>query len=158
MTLEGGKQLRARLKAIGDTRAVLKGLQIGSVEEAKRLAVPFKKTGNLQRSIQPGSLTDSSAIVQARAPYAAYIERGTGLYGPSKKKIVPRNAKTLAWRTGATRLSGRSRTQGGQPAAGWAFAKSVRGRRPTPYLLPGAKKAAKERGADVVVELWNGAA
>ena len=95
----------------------------------------------------------------ARASYARYIEAGTGIYGPRKRPIVPRTKKMLAWRTGAVTLSGRSRVKGGKEIAGWAFARSVKGRKATPFLLPGAKDALAKNGlADVVVELWNGAA
>lgn len=156
MSLGGGAQLRARLKAIGNTREFLRGLQIGTVEEAKRM-VP-RRTGHLGRNIRPSTLSERDALVVAQTPYAAYVERGTGIYGPHKKPIVPRTKKMLAWRTGATRLTGTSRTRGGRQLAGWAFARSVRGRKATPYLVPGAKKAANDRGADIVVSLWNGAA
>jgi hypothetical protein len=154
--IKGMRQLQSRLDNISDTREILLVLQRRTVEESKRLTVPFRKTGNLGRSIRPGFLSAKSAFVNAEASYAAYVEKGTGIYGPKHKPIVPRKAKVLAWRTGATTLSGRSRVKGGVEQAGWAFARSVKGRKPTPFLEPGARKAIEKSGLkDVVVKLWN---
>lgn len=154
--IHGMKQLQSRLDAISDTREILHTLQIDTVAEAKRLTVPIRKTGNLGRSIRPGFLSAKSAFVNAEASYAAYVEKGTGIYGPKHRPIVPRTKKVLAWRTGAVTLSGRSRVKDGVEQAGWAFARSVKGRRPTPFLEPGARKAIEKGGLkDVVVKLWN---
>jgi hypothetical protein len=156
-TVEGLAGLQRRLKAIGDTKALLHTLQVATVSEAQAL-VP-RKTGHLQRSIRPGALHDDYAIVEAKTPYAAYVEKGTGLYGPKKRKIVPRQASVLAWKSSGTRLSGRSRIKGGRPIAGMAFARSVRGRKATPYLIPGARKAVGKSGIKgKIVAEWNGAA
>lgn len=158
--VKGVPQLQARLKAIGDTKGLLTLLQVGTVQEAKRL-VP-RKTGNLGRSIVPGRVSATSAYVDANAKYAAFVEDGTGIYGPRKRKIVPVRASVLAWRTGGSssvRLSGRSRVIGGKEQAGWAFAQSVRGRPATPFLIPGAKNAvSRAKLGDIVVKKWNGAA
>lgn len=155
-TIRGMGDLHKRLDAIGDTKAILRTLQIDTVAEAKRLTVPFRKTGNLGRSIRPGFLSGRSAFVNAEASYAAYVEKGTGIYGPRHKPIVPRTKKVLAWRTGSVTLSGRSRVKGGQETAGWAFARSVRGRRATPFLEPGARTAVEKGGLKgIVIKLWN---
>jgi hypothetical protein len=154
--VKGMRQLHSRLENISDTKAVLLKLQLNTVEEAKRLTVPIRKTGNLGRSIRPGFLSGTKAFVNAEASYAAYVEKGTGIYGPKHKPIVPRTKKMLAWRTGAVTLSGRSRVKGGVEQAGWAFAKSVKGRKATPFLEPGARKAVERNGLkDVVIKLWN---
>lgn len=156
-TVQGLAALERRLRAIGDTKAALRALQIATVSEAQA-RVP-RKTGHLQRSIRPGRVTDDHAIVNVKAPYARYVEEGTGIYGPRHQKIVPKKASVLAWRTGQTRLSGRSRTSGGTETAGWAFARSVRGRKATPYLIPGAKAAvSKGKLKDAIVARWNSAA
>lgn len=153
--IEGVDGLRARLAAIGDTARLLEGLQIATIAAAKTNTEPFRKTGNLGRSIRPGARNTREAFVHAGANYAAHVEKGTGIYGPRKAPIRPRRANVLAWRTGDTRLTGRSRVSGGRETAGWAFAKSVKGRPATPFLVPGATTAVRERGAAIVVELWN---
>ena len=158
--VQGMDALVHRLNAIGDTRAILHALQLSVVHEAQAL-VP-RKTGHLFRTIQPGFLARAEASVVVTAPYARWVEEGTGLYGPRKKRIVPTHAKALAWKTGGPsklRLSGRSRVVGGQALAGMAFARSTKGMQARPYLLPGAKRAISKAGvADVVIKEWNGAA
>jgi hypothetical protein len=154
MEIDGLPELHKRLENIGKGKPLLRKLQSDTALEAKRL-VP-RKTTTLARSIKPGYLTDTEALVKATAAYAAYVEIGTGIYGPKRKPIVPRNANVLAWRTGKVTLAGKSRVKGGKELAGWAFARSVKGRPATPYLVPGAKKAVEKNGLrDVVIELWN---
>ncbi len=148
--------LLRRMTAIGQTQPILRALQISTVHEAQVLAP--RKTGFLQRNIVPGPLTKDYAIVEARAPYSAFVEYGTGIYGPLHRKIVPKTASVLAWRVGAVRLTGRSRVSGGQETAGWAFARSVRGRPATPFMLPGAQNALGKAGVQVIIDEWNGAA
>ena len=36
-------------------------------------------------------------IVYPKAPYALFVERGTGLFGPFQQLIFPRSAKVLHW-------------------------------------------------------------
>jgi len=145
-----------RMTAIGQTQPILRALQLSTVHEAQALAP--RKTGFLQRNIVPGALTKDYAIVEARAPYSGFVEGGTGIYGPKHQKITPKHASVLAWRVGSVTLSGRSRVSGGRQLAGWAFARSVRGRPATPFLRPGANNAVKKAGVDVIVNEWNSAA
>lgn len=155
-TVVGMDALIRRMTAIGQTQPILRALQLSTIHEAQALAP--RRTGFLQRNIVPGPLTKDYAIVEARAPYSLFVERGTGIYGPSHKKIVPKTASVLAWRVGAVTLTGRSRVSGGRQLAGWAFARSVRGRPATPFLLPGANNAVKKAGVDIIVQEWNSAA
>jgi hypothetical protein len=159
--IKGLDKLRKRLRAIDDPRELLKNLQSDVTRNAKRelRTQGVTKTGNLSRSITPGYLSAREALVVAHAGYARYVEEGTGIYGARHRPIVPKTKKVLAWRSGSTTLSGRSRVSGGKETAGWAFARSVRGRKATPFLLPGAKQALRDRNLpDTIVELWNGAA
>lgn len=153
-------QLKRRIRAIGQTEQYLEMMARMVQAEAKRL-VP-RKTGNLGRSIIVGHVTKSTATVEATANYATWVEKGTGIYGPKKRPIVPRRASVLAWPTGGStkvRLSGRSRTRKGQKLADMAFATSVRGRKATPFMEPAAKKVAAQPGLVAeVVSRWNGAA
>ena len=52
--------------------------------------------------------------------YAIYHEKGTGLYGPLGKVIVPKHAKALRFKAGDSVL----------------FRRSVRGIKPRPFLVP----------------------
>ncbi len=154
MTLTGDDALRRRLKALTG-RELLGQVALLGVAEAKRL-VP-RKTGNLGRTIRLGTVTDTSAQVVAggtsQVGYARYVEEGTGIHGPRKRRIVPRQAKVLSWVGGGSRLTGKGK------GSTRRFARSVAGRKATPYLVPGVKRALHRAGLrDVVVALWNDAA
>lgn len=148
--VKGLPQLEARLKAIGDTSADLKRIQLATIAGAKA-KVP-RKTGHLGRSIVAGPLTKDTAVVQARTPYAAAVEFGTKAHD-----ITPKKAQSLAWPADASgrRLSGRRRTNSGR----LIFAKKVHhpGTRAQPYLVPAAKAAVGDLGT-VIVDRWNDAA
>ena len=156
MSLRGKRQLQARLKAIGETQVLLREIQLETIAEAKRL-VP-RKTGHLGRSIFPGRVSDDSAIIEARTPYAAAVEFGT-----KRHVIVPKRARVLAWPAtqGGRRLSGRARTKGGKPTGPTAFAMKVNhpGTKAQPYLVPAAEKALRRHGfKNLIVKRWNDAA
>jgi hypothetical protein len=145
--VQGLDDLMRRLHALGETQPVLRALQLAAIQEAQKL-VP-RRTGFLQRNIRPGPIRATSAIIEARTPYAAAVEFGT------KPHIIrPRNGKALAW-GGPRRLTGSLRS-GGKPTH---FAKVVHhpGTKAQPYLLPGARHAV-ERVRDVLVKRWNDAA
>ncbi len=134
-----------RMKAIGETKPVMRALQFSTIHEAQK-RVP-RKTGNLQRSIGPGRLTDDVAEVVAKMPYAAAVE-----YGSRPHVIVPKRAKVLAW-GGSRRLSGRLRS--GASADTFAMRVNHPGNKPKPYLVPGAKEAIHKAGLDELVNVWN---
>lgn len=150
MTLDGLPALNRRLKAIGMTSGILGAIQMQAVAEAKAL-VP-RKTGYLARSIGPGSLTRSFAIVHASAGYAAYVELGT-----KPHVIKPRSKRVLAWpAAGSARLSGRTKSGGSR-----IFARKVRhpGTKAKPYLVPGARAALGKAGfKNIITNQWNRAA
>lgn len=153
--ITGGDALNKRLSAISDTRKLLQKLQTETAANAKRL-VP-RKTGNLGRSIVPGYLSARDALVVARAGYAAAVEKGTRPH-----EIRPRNKQALRFpaRGVSTTLGGRVRSAAARQPGAYAFATLVHhpGTRAQPFMLPGAQKAVKDNGVDVIVELWNGAA
>lgn len=153
MSIEGLPALERRLRAISDQHALLRELQLATVAEAKRL-VP-RKTGNLARTIRPGTISRDAALVRAggtsQVGYAAYVELGTRAHD-----IVPTRAKVLAW-GGERRLSGRLRS--GAKATHFARRVHHPGTKAKPYLIPGAKYAVKKRGlADQIIAQWNRAA
>lgn len=151
--LQGGKQLQARLTAMGKApEPMLREVGIRAVAEAKHL-VP-RKTGNLGRTIRLGSVTASSVEVRAggalNVGYAAAVE-----FGSRPHVILPRRAKALAWGGGRT-LGGRLRA-GSSPTH---FAKRVNhpGTRAKPFLIPGFRKALDLVGIGKIVDAWNRAA
>ena len=148
----GERQLQARLRAIGKTDGLMRAIVIHGVREAKQL-VP-RRTGNLGRTIRPGSTTATRGEIRAggvrNVGYAAAVELGTRPH-----IIRPRKAKVLAWGGGRT-LGGRLRA-GERPTH---FARSVRhpGSRAKPFLVPGLQRAVTAEGVNVIVQLWNAAA
>lgn len=145
--VEGGRSFRKRLAALGDTSTLLREIQLRGIHEAKLLV--RRKTGHLGRSIVPGPVTRSNAILRANANYAAYVELGT-----KPHVIKPRRAKALAWpAAGQARLSGRARK-----GAKLIFARLVHhpGTKAQPYLLPGVRKAIADTAlARGLIERWN---
>ena len=137
----------ARLEAMGETNVEMRTVQLGAIREAKLLV--HRKTGHLGRSIVPGRVTKTSAVIEARTPYAASVE-----FGSKPHIIKPRNRKALAW-GGTRRLTG-TLAKGSKPTH---FATIVHhpGSKPYPYLIPGAKKAWADL-KDIIVSLWNRAA
>lgn len=156
MAVKGLSQLLARFNAIQPSPKLMRDLALSAVREQKLLAP--RKTGNLGRSIGIGQVTDSYAETIARANYAAFVELGTGLYGPKRKKyeIKPRNKKALRFAPkGQGRLTGSPRSGG--PVI---FAKRVNhpGTKAQPFMVPGAQKAVKDLGVEFIVDRWNAAA
>jgi hypothetical protein len=131
-------------------RTMLQTVQLRGVFEAKKLV--RRKTGHTARTIMPGPITDTNAIIQASGA-AIFLERGT-----KPHVIRPRNGRALAWPANASgrRLSGRARTNSGR----MIFAGSVNhpGTKPQPFLLPGAVKAVRDLGVTPLVKAWNDAA
>lgn len=151
--IKGMNDLQKRLHAIGSPRATERMMMfIGLAAVANAKVAVARKTGNLGRSIHTENLTATSVDVVASAKYAAYVEHGTRPH-----EITPKARKALRFApsAGGRRLSGTPRV-----GADVVFAKRVHhpGTRAQPYLIPGAKKAVSDAGADIIVTEWNGAA
>lgn len=141
------RALMRRMEALGETQPLMRTLQLSTIANAQR-KVP-RRSGFLQRNIVPGEVSETSAVVKARTPYAAAIE-----FGRKAIDIVPRKARVLAW-GGARTLTGRLRS-GARPT-NFAMRVHQPARKAQPYLIPGAEEAVKDVGA-VVVKTWNEAA
>lgn len=93
-----------------------------------------KDTSRLASSIHTELLLiDGSPVarVGSSVKYARYVEEGTGIYGPRHRPITPKRASVLRWiPKGASKP---------------AFARSVRGMRPRPYLVPALAAAGGRR-------------
>ena len=149
--VKGVPQLEARLRAVGSAqvpKTILRDWQVRTTQLAKVYAP--KRSGNLKRSIHPGSLTPTSARVEASANYAGYMEFGT-----KPHDIRPLVKKALAW-GGVRRLSGA--LAAGSKATN--FAKLVRhpGTAPRPFMAPAGREAAQDIGPATIITAWNDAA
>jgi hypothetical protein len=57
-----------------------------------------KRTSNLANSGSSDVNADGTkGTITFSSPYAAFVHEGTGLYGPHKTKIVPKDKKALFW-------------------------------------------------------------
>lgn len=156
--LQGADDLHARFEALRNGtagRQVLGRFGLLAVQRAQERV--HRRTGNLARTIRVSEVDEQQQRVRVTAGgtrdvgYAAVEELGRRAV-----TIVPRRKKVLAW-GGARRLSGALRS-GARPSN---FARIVRqpARQGHPYLRPGAEQALREVGlADVVIDVWNGAA
>jgi len=75
-------------------------------------------TGLLKNSI---TVRIEGDIIKIYMPkYAIYLEYGTGIYGPLKRPITPKEAKALKFKIGGKTI----------------FAKSIKGMTPQPFIRP----------------------
>lgn len=113
--------LQALLKS--STQKVLTEKAIAVQNEARRLC-PVD-TGTLRRSInfvvEGATAPTMKARVGTNVEYALNVEQGTGIYGPHGHPIVPVRKKFLRFPSSH---------------GGVIFARSVKGRRATPFLKP----------------------
>lgn len=77
--------------------------------------------GTNRRSIKFDTPSRGVRKIFTESGYGALLEIGTGMFGPKRKRIVPKTAKALSWIG-----------PGGQRV----FFKSVKGRPATPYMRP----------------------
>ena len=75
-------------------------------------------TGNLKNSIRVEIVDNKITIFMPE--YALYLEYGTGIYGPLKRPITPKEGKALKFSIGGKTI----------------FAKSVKGMTPQPFIRP----------------------
>jgi hypothetical protein len=89
-------------------RGLQAGLQhvVADIEGRALDHVPVR-TSNLYNSIT-SYVTGLTGVIKATAPYAEYVHEGTGIYGPKKHRIVPREAKALRFEIGGKVLYRRS--------------------------------------------------
>lgn len=98
-------------------------IQATRVQAAARQNCPVDN-GTLRRSISFVITGTSPANMVARVgsnvEYAHYVEEGTGIYGPKRKRIVPRTKEFLRFMP--------------KGASSFVFARSVKGMRGRHYL------------------------
>lgn len=105
-------------------------LQAIKVQTAARQNCPVDN-GTLRRSISyviTGTSPESMvARVGSNVEYALYVEEGTGIYGPKRKRIVPRTKEFLRFMP--------------KGAANFVFARSVKGMPGRHYLARAIQSA-----------------
>jgi len=157
--IQGYASLQRRIAAIKGPvlgRDIMRTLAMATVNEAKTLERPHRKTGNLGRSIHEAEITDTTARVVASANYARWLEEGTRPH-----EITPNAKKALRWAaSGAGRRLSGTPTKAAQAggSGGLVFATKVHhpGTKPYPYMVPGAEKAIQSAGlTDRIVAAWN---
>lgn len=81
-----------------------------------------KRTGDTSRSFRSEVVVRPNRQIRGRVysddPVVRYLEEGTGLYGPRRRRITPRTAKALRFEAGGQII----------------FRKSVRGMEPQPFM------------------------
>jgi hypothetical protein len=90
-------------------------------------------TGQLRSSITVELVQEGSVPmvrVGTNLPHGRYVEEGTGIYGPKGRPIRPTSASVLRWQV--RNNTGRGRRNTGR----YAYARSVKGMRPRPWLRP----------------------
>ncbi len=109
------------IRFVPPVSTVIEGI-IGDIVAAKRYAIT-KTTGLLTGSIQENEPVDTgnmvnrttyevidedNAVIKITAPYAKWVNDGTGIYGPYKTPIVPTTAQALRFIIGGQTFIRRS--------------------------------------------------
>lgn len=163
--LQGYDQLQRRLKAIAATgEGYMKFVGAVAVGELRR-NIP-RKTSNTSRSIHVARTDNDSAVIEGNA-VAKWLDIGTGLYGPAKRKITPRTKKALAFYRGSfgpggsLRLTGKPRRGAAGAGASRIVVRSVKGMKARPYVDKSIDSTKRKLGIELkreVVDRWNRAA
>lgn len=95
--------------------------------------------GNINGGVT-GNLSEFELYLSHGTEYGEWLERGTGIYGPTKRPIVPVKAKILSW----VDTKGKRR-----------FAKSIKGIKPMP-ILEDTLKNNKELVITTIEKYWEG--
>lgn len=166
--VEGMDELLRRIPDDAKRKAVANRLigRAGMRTVHAAMARAPRRTGNLQRNIV--FVADENAMegrVSANVSYAAWVETGTGLFGPRHARIDV--GHVMRWPVGASGVGGFAqdkgpggsvRLTGVHTAAfsrslsgnqGWAFARSTAGMEAQPFMEPGWEDAQAGIAQDV---------
>jgi len=115
---ETAKTIRQEMKMVGRDIQVL----ASSTAPAGKPGKPRMLARSVQFLVSESGMTLEERLDNNVAPYAPYVHRGTGIYGPYKKpfKVAPVTRKALHW------------VQGGQKF--FSKGHEVKGQRPQPFL------------------------
>lgn len=140
------RELESRLRSMqGEVRAIDRELAKRAAEsgaEAARAAAPAD-TGALASSIRVEETADGYAVV-AEAPYAAFVEFGTGVTGARAGFPTPEDAR-------AAGDAGYAHDASGHGEAGWTYYKDgsfhhTTGQRGRGFMAQGAEEARRVVG------------
>jgi len=70
---------------------------VTEVEARARKRAPVKTSNLANTGTSDVNADGTIGTVKFTAPYAEYVHRGTGLYGPRKQMIRPKQKKALYW-------------------------------------------------------------
>ena len=113
------------------------------IRQAKATVYWKDRTGHARQNINggvTGNLSEFELYLAHGTEYGEWLEKGTGIYGPTGKPIVPVKAKILSWID----------TDGQRH-----FAKSVKGIKPMP-ILEDTLKNNKELVITTIEKYWEG--
>jgi len=114
MTIKGLDKLLANVK---DPRVlggpVTKGMRQSAlaVQREAQLLAPVdsgRLRADIHTDIDSGQPFPLWARIGPKVFYAVFVEFGTGIFGPLKRRIVPRTKRALAWTSGGQRFVRRS--------------------------------------------------
>ncbi len=153
--LKGYTQLRARFEALrGEQKMRL--LANAAAGELKRNS-PGQKTRLTANSIVVSSVSATSARIIGSG-VNVFLDQGTGIYGPLRRRITPKAAKALRWMGGGpskVRLSGASRMVAGKARGDVRFAKSVKGMKGRPFIKRSLEAVGGRVGLEIIYKAWN---
>lgn len=101
-----------------------------------------RDTGQLAASMEAIVSASGNTItgwIGSRLDYASHVARGTGIYGPTGRRIVPVHAKALRFKAGRGTGPGKRGGKGTSPEkrGPWVFAASVKGSPPNHFMIDG---------------------
>lgn len=103
-----GKYLEAGIK---DAGAIIVNTMVREAPQGD--TKQLHSAHNIAMEYKPIQMT-----IYPKMDYAKYVEFGTGIYGPNKAPITPKNGKFLAFKSKGS----------------WVFTKSVKGSKPNPFV------------------------
>ena len=128
---EFAASLEAASEAIGETfQAVCNDVAL-QIRTTAQVLVP-KRTYALMSHIIAEPFAEG-AMVSVQELYGAFVEYGTGLYGPKHQVITPKTAKVMAWKGSDGNM---------------VFAASTKGMHAKPYFNPAVDKGMIELASE----------
>lgn len=130
-------------------RAMNRALLVIVAEVRRTIA---KRTGDTARRVLPQTQIVGNSIIGTivATQVARWLEEGTGLYGPRRQVIRPKNAQALRFPAGPAgfTLAGRQRAGRAGASARWVYAKFVRGIKPRHYIRNAAESTRAAQDAE----------
>ena len=125
-------------EAVRDTTGYAKGLLIRSTAKGR--------TGQALGGWLSKKVSNAVYLLWNRMIYAKFLETGTGLFGPKRKRIFPKTKKYLVFPIVS-----------GNTAGEWIRVKSTKGMKAQPMIKPNEKKIQKDLNLRIkkrITKLW----